>query len=137
MQPLAAEQSAKRLLAELVANESDVDIDLAGDRTMLPPHLADVSEPRLASVFGEQFVDAISELPLGQWSGPLPSSYGLHLVKLERRVAERAPSIEEVSQAVTHEWSAARKAMAIEDLYEQLAINYSITIERAPEESPQ
>ena len=35
---------------------------------------------RLSARFGAALGEAVRELPLGQWSGPVESSYGLHLV---------------------------------------------------------
>jgi hypothetical protein len=64
----------------------------------------------LARVFGAAFADAVAALPVGQWSEPLPSSYGLHLVWVEERLAAAPPPFETVRGQVLHAWLRERRA---------------------------
>lgn len=133
----AAEQAAGKLLSLLAADESAIDIESAGDRSLLPSQLENVSDRKMRSIFGGEFADEVARLEPGRWSGPVRSGYGIHLVKLDSRIEGRAPTLEEVSDAVARDWFAARKAQAIDALYEQLAEKYAISIEQATETSPQ
>lgn len=133
----AAEQAAGKLLSLLAADESAIDIESAGDRSLLPSQLENVSDREMRSIFGGEFADEVARLEPGRWSGPVRSGYGIHLVKLDSRIEGRAPTLEEVSDAVARDWFAARKAQAIDALYEQLAEKYAISIEQATETSPQ
>jgi peptidyl-prolyl cis-trans isomerase C len=58
----------------------DPDVKHLGDAFLLPRDLPPMTEQRLAARFGTRFGEAVSELPLEQWSAPIESSYGLHLV---------------------------------------------------------
>jgi hypothetical protein len=52
------------------------------------PRTVDATVDAVASQYGEPFATAVSALPAGSWSEPLPSKFGWHLVKvLERREA--------------------------------------------------
>jgi len=133
----AADQAAGKLLSLLAADESAIDIESAGDRSLLPSQLKNVSDREMRSIFGGEFADEVARLEPGRWSGPVRSGYGIHLIKLDNRIEGRAPTLEEVSDAVARDWFAARKAQAIDALYEQLAEKYAITIEQATETSPQ
>ncbi len=51
-----------------------------GDPFLLPRDLPRMTTDRLSARFGSGFGEAVVSLPAGQWSGPIASSYGLHLV---------------------------------------------------------
>ena len=55
----------------------------------LPP----LSAGELDGILGPGFASAVLQLPLGQWSLPLASSYGLHLVQVRARQPEQSPPL--------------------------------------------
>lgn len=67
---------------------------------------------RIAARFGASFAEQVFALPLGVWSGPIASPFGLHLVVVHERSAARQPSLDavrqQVSEAVRAELAAAR-----------------------------
>jgi len=67
------------------------------DETPLQP-LRDV-----ASTFGQDFADALMKLSPGQWSGPVGSSFGLHLVLVRDRTAGAAADLATVRPLVERE----------------------------------
>ena len=133
----AAEQAAVDLLAQLTSDEAAVDLETSGERTLLPARLENWSDSDMHSTFGGEFAESVSALEPGRWSGPIESGYGLHLVRLDTRIEGNLPDLEEVRATVAHEWTVARKAEALDSLYEQLARNYRIVIEQPAEISPQ
>ena len=50
---------------------------------------------QLAGQFGEDFARALGACATGQWCGPIASSYGEHLVRVEEAEAGRMPGLDE------------------------------------------
>jgi hypothetical protein len=99
----ALARDAVALLAAL--RDGDVPPEGAAERG--DPFLAGASigpapAAEVARLFGPAFARALAELPTGAWAGPLASSYGLHLVWLERREPGRVPSLASVRNRVLH-----------------------------------
>jgi hypothetical protein len=104
------EPDALRLLEELVASEVPPDrAGEHGDPPPLPARLPSWPETRLAARLGPDFGRALAELPEGRWSGPAPSSYGLHLVWIHERVPGHLPPLEAVRREVVAAWRAERE----------------------------
>lgn len=101
----------------------------AGDGIPLPFELEASSTREVASMFGPQFADEMLTLPLGEWSGPVPSGYGLHLVHIKSMEAGRTPELAEVRDAVLREWSSEQRAKMREDFYNEFRSRYEIVIE--------
>lgn len=71
-----------------------------GDPFMLARAYADRSGREIAALFGSAFADAVSGLPVGGWHGPLASTYGTHLVRVNGRTASRSPALAQVRERV-------------------------------------
>jgi hypothetical protein len=126
----AAPADAQALLARLAA---DPDAEALGDPSLLPASLPLVPLRDVAREFGEGFAAAVAQLEPGRWSGPVESSFGLHLVFVEAREAGRAPALAEVRDAVRSDWIAARRSEADEAFYRGLRERYEVTIDRLDE----
>ena len=88
---------AEALLAELRAGGGWRRL---GDPFMLARTYADRSGREIAALFGSAFADAVAELPVSGWRGPVESTYGRHLVRVNGRTASRAPALAEVRERV-------------------------------------
>jgi len=97
-----------------------------GDATLLPATLRQASAEEVSRTFGQRFVDGLSALPVDQWSGPIPSGFGLHLVWVEQRSAGRLPALAEVRQAVERDVLNDRAQRASEAFYRQLRQRYGV-----------
>lgn len=124
-----AGQDAAQLLQRIAGDGPAGDFEQFGDPLPLPFELRDIREGEVARLFGTLFTDGLKGLEVGQWSGPVESGFGLHLVFLEAREAGRLPRLPEVRDAVQREWLSERRREAVDSLYERLAENYSIEIE--------
>ena len=124
-----AGKDATQLLQRIATDGPAGDFEQFGDPLALPFELRDVRESEVARLFGTLFTDGLKGLEVGQWSGPVESGFGLHLVFLEAREAGRVPQLPEVRDAVQREWLSERRREAVDGLYERLAENYSIEIE--------
>ena len=91
------------------------------------------SERELADMFGDAFAAQVMSLPVGTWSNPLRSAYGVHLVRVTEHVPGRQPALEEVRAAVTHEWQAERRRHVSRAALDRLRAQYAIDIEHPAE----
>jgi hypothetical protein len=132
-----ADRLARQLLATLQDDPSSVDLDAAGDQSLLPGYLQSVRATELDSLFGTGFAERVDAIEPGAWGGPVQSGYGLHLVRVDERIDGYLPDLDEVHDAVQREWLTVRRSEAIDGLYERLAENYSITIEAPAEIVPE
>jgi GNAT superfamily N-acetyltransferase len=130
-------EDASRLLRQLRAAGPDADIDRLGDSIMLPGEF-DLAPLGVASrMFGKEFADRLARLEPGQWSGPVPSGYGLHLVFVRERVGGRAAELDDIRGDLTRDLLTRRRKEQLESTYERLLEKYTVVIDMPePEESP-
>ncbi|WP_224244208.1 peptidylprolyl isomerase [Hyalangium gracile] len=70
------------------------------DESLVPPSLPLTTEQSLEGEFGRDFATAVMKLPPGQWSEPIPSRYGHHLVFVHERLEAALPPLAEVRDTV-------------------------------------
>jgi hypothetical protein len=99
-----------------------------GDPTLLPPGMERASAREVAAVFGSALAEAVAQADPGGWSGPYPSSYGLHLLFVTDREPGGVPSLDEVRPAAEREWLHDRRQDANERFYEALRGRYRVEI---------
>jgi hypothetical protein len=119
---------AERLLVALNTGQSDP--AEAGDPLLLEQDYRDLGAPDVERLLGQAFAARVAELPVGRWAGPVESGYGLHLVFVHERTPARLPDLDEIRDAVTWEWRAARREEANRAFYEALRARYEVTVER-------
>ena len=120
---------AERLLASLSTGAADA--AEAGDPFLLEREFRDLAPYDVERLFGRPFAERLAELPVGSWSGPVASPYGLHLVLVRERTEGGLPELEQVRDAVALEWRAARRQEVNEAFYQRLRERYEVTIERS------
>jgi parvulin-like peptidyl-prolyl isomerase len=76
--------------------------------------------------FGQGFGEQLLQAPLGQWSVPVASAYGLHLVRILARTEPRMPDFDELRDRLspdpTFETRQTANAQALERLTERYRI---------------
>jgi parvulin-like peptidyl-prolyl isomerase len=127
----AAQRDAERALAALRADAGTVELARVGDPTMLPQGLTGASLQEITGAYGEQFAEQLDRCPTGEWSGPVPSTYGLHLVRVTERSAGALPTLSEIRPAVLHEWQADQRRRKSADFYAALRSKYRVRFEGA------
>ncbi len=122
---------ANTIDAMLVALQSGIPPDpgIAVPSGLLPRRFADATETTISGQFGERFKNAIFALDVDQWTGPIESPFGVHLVKVEQIEEARVPSVSENRKVIERDWLADRRRSAQKALFDQLKAKYSITIE--------
>jgi hypothetical protein len=124
-----AARDAEKLLAELAAGRGPANPLEAGDATLLPPAMEAAAPQDIANAFGDEFAAAIEDAPVGQWSGPLPSGFGVHLVKVDGREAGTAPTLAEIRPLVQREWEAENRKNVEKALLDKLRARYDVRVE--------
>ncbi len=84
----------------------------------------------IAALFGASFAERIVTIDSDQWTGPIESGYGWHLVRIRERIDGRMPALEDVRDVVAREWQAMRRTAANEQIYAGLRARYEVTVER-------
>lgn len=98
-----------RALARLQANEA-----VAGDAFVHGERIDAASRDTLGRLFGPGFADAIADAPVGAWTGPVPSAYGVHLVRVDARHAGGPPTSPAVRRTAAMAIVAERRAARLE-----------------------
>ena len=122
---------AADLLGQLRQSGESSDVSMLGDASLLENQFADVEATEVAKQFGDKFASALNDLTVGEWQGPLVSSYGIHLVFVDERTERRTSPLEEVREAVRREWTNARQLESTQRFYDGLLKRYTIIFEPA------
>lgn len=127
----AAVEYAERLLEELSASSDAVDLGTVGDRLlMLPSEFESASERDVQALLGTQFAERLPDVPVGEWTGPVESGYGLHLVRVSERSGGRMPALAEVRDDVLRDWQLANREQTNREVYERFREKYEVVVER-------
>jgi hypothetical protein len=110
--------------------EPTLDPATFGDATLLPGDLGDVARQDVASQYGEDVAAALTNAPAARWFGPVSSSYGVHLVRVEVRQPPRAAMLADVRDAVERDVRSERAQSARDALYLRLRERYTIRMDR-------
>lgn len=123
-----AEQDAAAILAALKATPP-ADAATLSDVTFLPFELPLTGKPAIIQTFGQEFADALDKVAPDQWTGPIMSGYGLHIVLVSKREAARIPALAEVRDAVKREWTNAKRTELEATRFNALLKRYNVTFE--------
>lgn len=123
LEPDAAVSDAMQALA------AGADPMRVGQATMLPDRSTDVGLDLVARDFGDAFAAALPSLPLGEWTGPVRSGFGLHLVRLQARTPGTLPPLADIRPAVMREWENARRLEARETRMRELRQRYEVVVD--------
>ena len=115
--------------AEADAQQALQSAQPTGDRFMLQSRYAERTRDDIAGLFGLAFADDLFELAEGDWEGPVESGYGVHLVRIEKKVEAVAPKLADVQDEVRTAWSDEHRRNANDRLYERLREDYEIEID--------
>ncbi len=123
------EADAAQMLAELKAKGAQADTSELGDPSLLPPALVDEPQRGIESSFGIEFAAQLAKLPAGEWSGPIQSGLGRHLVFIEQRTEGRVPALADVREQVLREWENERRTETNHRFLGELLKQYEVTIQ--------
>lgn len=125
----AGEREARLMLASLRDGTLAGDAVPPGDGRLLDATYRDRTVPEVAALFGSEFAEAVSQLDPGTWSGPIPSGYGLHLVRLDARMPGAVPPFAEVEDRVRFDWADEQRRQTNEAVFKELLARYDVVVE--------
>jgi len=123
-----AEPAARALRSQLGAGADPASM---GDPFVRGREFVRQSERELAAVFGDAFAAQVWALPVGEWSAPIGSSYGVHLVRVSERIAGRLPALDDIRSSVRRDWQTERRSADSRVALDRLRRHYDIRVERA------
>jgi hypothetical protein len=100
-----------------------------GQATLLPSRQDAMPLDLVARDFGEGFAAQLAEVPVGEWSGPVISGFGTHLVRVSAIEPSRLPALAEVREVVAREWENERRKQAHADAFARLRKEYQVEIQ--------
>jgi parvulin-like peptidyl-prolyl isomerase len=127
---LADPAMAEEVRAALVAG---ADPATQGRGTLLPARVDQGSLLAVEGAFGPGFFDTVAALSQGEWSGPVESSYGWHLVLLDSVSAPEVPPLDSVRDAVIAAWRQEQANTFRESQYQAIRATYVVNLPEAAE----
>lgn len=131
---------AKVLLDRLRADErrpTSTNWQKLGDQLfMLKQEYPLSGEREIATIFGADFASSLLDLKTGEWSGPVRSGYGLHLVRVSASEAAGSVALADIRPVVEREWRNAQRKAGAEAQYQQLRAGYKIVVKRPATATP-
>lgn len=116
---------APQLLARLKRGDSPASV---GKAISLPESLDKADRADIARRFGDDFADALAKGRPGDWFGPVPSGYGLHLVRIRAADVEAQPKLADVRQQVENDWRSQTLTERQARAYQTLLDGYTVKI---------
>jgi len=83
---------------------SGADWKTLGDPFIMSRSLTRVTQKDIERAYGGAFAKAIIDLPKDEWSDPIESAFGLHVVKISDRKDGGQPSFEDARLEVEKDW---------------------------------
>src|SRR4051794_34183909 len=111
---------ATEVAASLVGVKTPIDMAALGDPFLLGAAFRQMSESDIARTFGGAFAKQLAAADVGQWQGPMRSSFGAHFVFVDERTRGSLPPLAAVREEVQREWLNARRIEVEEKLYSTL-----------------
>ena len=125
-----AEQRARELLGKLESlKPGDPELGEMGDRIMLPGRLQDASKKEVVNQFGASFPEQLTQIPPGQWAGPITSGFGWHIVFLESFEPSELIPVEQIRESVLNDYQYQQRKQAELLAYESLKSKYEIILD--------
>lgn len=125
IEPSRHDDPAAKAGALLEALEGGASWRDLGDAWTRARSLDDRSRSRVQADFGTSFLE-IFDVPAGTWTGPIESSFGLHLVKVTERSDAGSATFEEIRDRARRDWRAEQRRIARRDAVQALLERYEI-----------
>jgi hypothetical protein len=100
-----------------------------GKPTLLPTRMMRTPADLVTRDFGPSFATALEKVSIGEWVGPIDSSFGAHYVRVSDRTPAVMPQLADVRDQVEREWENERRQRARHDAYARMRRGYEVAIE--------
>ena len=99
-----------------------------GDPSILPEQYNSVRQARINNDFGRGFWKKLEAAPQGEWSGPLESAFGFHLVYVDSREPETQSDFSTIRDRLAQDYQAAEKKRVLADRLREIRSRYDIVV---------
>lgn len=118
--------AAKSLASAALASGAQ---GVAGDAFPGPARIAALSREDVDRVFGgSDFGAKVFAAPVGQWSGPIRSGFGWHLVRVTAEMPAHRRSFDEAQADVRRDWTEADRLARNDAVWQALRARYSVSV---------
>ena len=122
----AVEASATEALSALEKGASD---ESMGDAFLHGFIFAERESEEVATLFGPDLARQLEAQTAGAWQGPLTSSYGLHLVRVEARSGPQPMKLEMIRATVERDLNEERRSTTNREVFERLRERYDVEVD--------
>lgn len=126
-----AREDAKNILSDLRALRAPE----RGDGFMLQYDFDQETPFEVERLFGKGFAKQLFTLEANAWHGPVESGYGLHLVRISKKVDPSMPELASVADKVRTDLMFEHRQKMNAEIYERFKERYEIVVEDMPKES--
>jgi parvulin-like peptidyl-prolyl isomerase len=123
-----SDAAAREALAALAKGASD---EAMGDAFLHGFVFAEREAQEITALFGGEFAAQLGALREGEWSEPVASSYGLHLVRVHSRGATQPARFDTVSAKVAEDFNEERRRTTNREIFEKLRERYQVSVDEA------
>jgi hypothetical protein len=117
---------SERSAAEAALRSAPAGEDPAGDPSLVPGTFSEASREAIVGEFGESFYQALASTKESQWTGPVISPFGAHLIRLESRIPASEPSYDAVREQVREAWLSEERDKRNSEMREEIRRRYRI-----------
>lgn len=121
------ESAAQQGLYEIMMNESAE----PGDPSLLEHEFSLVDEQTVSRMLGESFAQEIFSMKTGEWSKPIESEYGFHLVQINEQETAQMRPFEDVRAQVLQEWQYLQQTRIKEEFFAGLMKKYEVVMDES------
>jgi len=114
------------------SSANSIDVSNYGDSFMRKKDFALVTQDEVTRLFGEEFSEQLFRTPVARWQGPIKSAYGLHLVRIDKRIDAHLPALSSVIDKVRTGWEFEHRQKANAQMYQVMKSRYEIVVEELP-----
>lgn len=115
------DQASKRIIAK-------------GDTMSFPNTFNSQSEKQIRKELGGSFTNALKDIPLNTWSGPIQSGFGYHLVYISKRIEPKPKSLEDIRPKVLKDFNYYRQQQLDSALYLEIKKQYTFDLDLSDQE---
>lgn len=119
---------AQEALAKLHDDTLPGGVGELGDSSLLPGDLPLTTETGVARQFGARLAGEAFAAPTGAWVGPIPSSYGAHLIYVLETAAPNDPPFDDLRRQLREDWTREQETEALERIRRKLRSRYEVVV---------
>jgi len=99
-----------------------------GDPFIMRYHYNNLNKTQISTNFGDEFTKNLTSQTVGNWTGPIESIYGWHLIKISDRRESNLPNFGNIKEKIEIEFQKHQRIITNKRMYEALLAKYKISI---------